>query len=54
MAGILGCSRDDPLQSLDFALRFEGIGFGIQVMVAEGIVLNVIRVVEKQAGNVIL
>lgn len=51
---ILGCRGHDFLDGFGFALRLEGIGMGVDVLVAEAPVLKVVRIAEEHSRVLVL
>lgn len=51
---LLGCSGDDPLQSLNLSLSLQWIMLARHVLLSKAAVLHIIRVVEEEARLVVL
>lgn len=51
---VLGCSCDDPLQSLDFSLSFHWVVVPRHLLVAKAAILHAVWIVEKEARFIVL
>lgn len=51
---LLGCSGDDPLQSLNLSLGLQRVSMTRHLLFPKAAILHAVRIIEKEAGFVVL